>query len=271
MPRFLCRKPTPLASRLAQLAFLAGSAAAIGLPVVATAAPPAKPAPTAVAATPAAPKKADPAARAAADRLEPLARAAFWQNEVQLDPTDTIAGVKLATTLRLLGRNDEAAQAAEQVLVIRPDDLDALLETGRARIAQGEAFYGIANLEHAQALAPKDWRPPSLLAVAYGEVKRDADSRAAFDRALQLSPDNPSILSNLAMSLAAKGDAPGAERLLRKAAAQPAATARERQNLALVLGYEGKLGEAEQLIRRDLPPEMADANIAYLKAAVEAR
>ena len=40
-----------------------------------------------------------------------------------------------------------------------------------------------------------------------------------------------------------------------------------RQNLALILGLEGKLAEAEQLERQDLPPELADANIAYLKAA----
>ena len=110
-----------------------------------------------------------------------------------------------------------------------------------------------------------------LLGVAYAEVKRAADSEAAYRRALQLSPDNPAVLSNMAMTLAAKGDAPGAEVLLRRAAAQPTSTIRERQNLALVLGYQGKLSEAEQLIRRDLPPEQADANLAYLRAAADAK
>ena len=36
---------------------------------------------------------------------------------------------------------------------------------------------------------------------------------------------------------------------------------------ALVLGLEGKLDEAEQIQRQDLPPQMADNNLAYLKAA----
>ena len=47
---------------------------------------------------------------------------------------------------------------------------------------------------------------------------------------------------------------------------QPTATAQERQNLALVLGMEGKMGEAEPLMREDLPPEAADANLAYLRS-----
>jgi Flp pilus assembly protein TadD len=41
----------------------------------------------------------------------------------------------------------------------------------------------------------------------------------------------------------------------------------ERQNLALVLGLEGKIAEAERLARQDLPPELGENNIAYWKAA----
>ena len=272
----MCRKPRPVASGVAA-GLLAGVTLALA-PCAALAADPApKGAATIVPATPpmAAPtaptRKADAATRAAAERLDPLTRATFWAAEVRVDPTDAQAGTKLAASLRTLGRYEEASGAAGRVLVAHPDDLDALLEVGRANIEGGQAFYGVGPLEHAQAVAPGDWRAPALLGVAYSEVKRTADSEAAYARALQLSPDNPSVLSNKAMVLAAHGDTPGAEILLRRAASQPTATIKERQNLALVLGYEGKLAEAEQLIRRDLPPEQADANLAYLKAVAEAK
>jgi Flp pilus assembly protein TadD len=71
----------------------------------------------------------------------------------------------------------------------------------------------------------------------------------------------------MAMQLAMQGDAPGAEALLRRAAAQPGANLTVRQDLTLVLGLQCKLGEAETLLRRDLPPEQADADLAYLQAA----
>ena len=275
----MCRKPRSVASGRIVRGLAAGllAASALGVAPAAFAADPVAKTVPIVPATPlkAAPTvpthKADAATRAAAERLDPLTRATFWAAEVQVDPTDAQAGTKLAASLRAIGRYEEASGAAGRVLIGHPDDVEALLEAGRADIAGGQAFYGIAPLEHAQAVAPGDWRIPALLGVAYSEVKRPADSEAAYGRALQLSPENPSVLSNKAMVLAARGDTPGAEVLLRRAAAQPTATIKERQNLALVLGYEGKLAEAEQLIRRDLPPEQADANLAYLKAVADAR
>lgn len=39
-----------------------------------------------------------------------------------------------------------------------------------------------------------------------------------------------------------------------------------RQNLSLVLGLQGKFPEAEKLMRQDLPPEVAENNLAYLRA-----
>jgi len=262
----MCRKPRLLASAAAW-ALMAVAAHAGDVPAKTAAITAATPPKTATAVT----HKADPATRAAAERLDPLSKATFWANEVEVDPSDLVAQVKLAGALRGIGRYDEAAAAAGRVLVVKPDEVEALLEVGKANIAAGQAFYGISALEHAQAVAPSDWRAPALLGVAYAEVKRKADSDAAYARALRLSPDNPSVLSNMAMVLAAAGDTTGAESLLRRAAAQPTATIQERQNLALILGYEGKLAEAEQLIRRDLPPEQADANLAYLKAVAEAK
>ena len=211
-------------------------------------------------------RKATAEERAAADRLIPLARAAFWVRETDIDPSDQVAGVKLAAALRALGQYDEAATRAQQVLVLAPDNIDALMESARAYVAQGQGFYAIAPAEHVRALAPKDWRPLSLLGVAYAQVKREDDAMAAWRQALALSPENPAVLSNMAMELAAQGDAPQAEALLRRAAAQPSAGLAVRQDLTLVLGLQGKLTEAEQRLRRDLPPDQAEADLAYLKA-----
>ena len=55
------------------------------------------------------------------------------------------------------------------------------------------------------------------------------------------------------------------ETLLRRAAAQPGASLQVRQNLALVLGLQGKIAEAEAIIRRDLPPDQADRNLDWLR------
>ncbi len=217
------------------------------------------------AATPAAPQAATASERATYDRLDPLSRSVFWSRERQINPADPVPGVKLAQALREMGQYDQAVSAAQQTLVGQPSNVEAMLELGKAHIARGQAFYGIAPLEQARVIAPGDWRALSLLGVAYQQVRRVDDARAIWTEALRLSPDNPEVLTNAAVALTAEGNAPAAETLLRRAVAQPGATLRMRQNLALVLGLQGRTAEAEQIIRRDLPPELAERNLQWLR------
>jgi Flp pilus assembly protein TadD len=255
-------------SRKSASAFLVAAALSFAAAAPAAAWPfggPAKPAAAPTKPDPNAPKKATPAERAAAARLQPLARAAFWQHELTIDPADAEAGVGLCAALRSMGKYDEAADTIDRMIVIAPKNEEVLLESARSHIGAGHGFYAVQPLKDAEALAPKDWRPVSLMGVALEQTQRPDEALAAFNQALKLSPDNPAVLSNLALFMATRGDTAQAETLLRRAAAQPTSTAQERQNLALVLGLEGKTAEAEHLMRQDLPPEVADANLAYFR------
>jgi len=244
------------------------AATVLGLALIAAPALAAETKPAAAPPVPAtAPAKATPEQRAQVARMEPLSRAAFWSNQVQIDPRDAAAGVGLAQALRTLGRYEEAASAAQAALVIEPNNMDALLEVARAQLERGQGFYAIEALTKAMQLAPKDWRPVSLMAIAYEQTQRDTEALASHRAALTLAPNEPGALANLAMYQAGHGDLAGAETLLRRAAAQPTATAQVRQNLAMVLGLNGRFDEAESLVRRDLPPEQANSNLALLRAA----
>ena len=62
-----------------------------------------------------------------------------------------------------------------------------------------------------------------------------------------------------------------AEETLRQAQASGRADARVRQNLALAVGLQGRFAEAETIVKADLPPDEAAANVAYLKQMLTAR
>jgi len=105
----------------------------------------------------AAPSERQPATadvRAAYDRADPLSRQIFWTDQAELNPMDPVAGVKAAQALRELGRFDQAAEMAGKVLLVQPANVEAMLEAGRAHIARGQAFYGIAALEGARNARP---------------------------------------------------------------------------------------------------------------------
>jgi Flp pilus assembly protein TadD len=199
-------------------------------------------------------------------RDEPLTQAAFFGSQFEHDPTDAQAGLRLSNALRALGRYDEAADTAHRVLLFAPDNADVLIAAARAHIADNNAFYAVDPLKHLLDLKPGNWEAYSLLGIAYDQTKRPDDAQSAWAQALKLSPNNPAVLTNIAMSKVKAGDLAGAEPLLRTAAAQKDATIQTRQNLALVLGLQGKMDEAERLLRQDLPPEQADADLAWLQA-----
>jgi Flp pilus assembly protein TadD len=199
--------------------------------------------------------------------MDPLARAAFWGGEFENDNRDVEAGVALTQALRALGRYDDAVATVAKVIVVDPDNVEGLLEQARAQIARGQGFYAIEPARHAAALAPRDWRPQSLLGVAYEQAQRDDEADAAHRQAVALAPNEAAANANYAMHLAARGNLPAAEALLRRAVAMPASTIQIRQNLALVIGLQGRIGEAEKLARQDLPPESVENNLAWLRAA----
>jgi len=203
--------------------------------------------------------------RAQAARLDPLSRAVFWAAEVNIAPDDVEAYLQLSQAQRDLRRYAEAADSAQQALVIAPGERQALMQLARAKIAQGQAFYAIAPLEQARAIDPRDWEAASLLGVALDQVSRHDEARAAWAEALALSPDNPAVLTNMALAMASSGQTGEAELLLRRAVAQPGSTIQMRLNLALMIGLQGRTAEAEQILRRELPPELVEQNLAWLR------
>ena len=84
--------------------------------------------------------------------------------------------------------------------------------------------------------------------------------------ALDAQPNEPTIISNLGMSYVLTGDLRTAETYMRNAAQQPAADSRVRQNLALVVGLQGRFAEAETIAKRELSQQQADANVTYLRS-----
>ena len=91
------------------------------------------------------------------------------------------------------------------------------------------------------------------------------EARRYYTSALKIAPEEPSVLSNFGLSYMLTRELPQAEETLRRAYGDSRADGRVRQNLALVVGLQGRFPEAETLARGDLPPEEAAANVATLK------
>jgi Flp pilus assembly protein TadD len=181
------------------------------------------------------------------------------------NPKDKGTGLTFASALQRTGRNDQSLAVMQQVAIAHPKDRDVLSSYGKALAAAGELEKALETIQRAQTPDNPDWRLLSAEGAILDQLGRPEPARVLYRKALDLKPNEPSILSNLGMSYVLANDLASAETYLAKAAAQPDADSRVRQNLALVVGLQGRFDEAEKIAAAELSPEDASANIAYLR------
>lgn len=184
----------------------------------------------------------------------------------EANPKDKRAGLNFATLLQMTGKDDQALAVMQKVTIMNPTDTEVLAAYGKAQAAAGQLEQALATIGRAQTADRPDWRLKSAEGAILDQLGRPQDARARYREALNLAPNEPSILSNLGISFMLSKDLPSAEKYLRAAAQQSGADSRVRQNLALVVGLQGRYDEAEQIASRELSPEQSKANIQYLRS-----
>src|SRR5262249_21318231 len=178
---------------------------------------------------------------------------------------DLEAAIRYATALRGIGQRNQAAAVLEQASILNPGNRAVLGAYGRALADVGNYGQALEVLDRAHSPDQPDWRLLSVQGAVLDQMGRTEEAREHYESALRIAPDEPSVLSNLGLSYALAKDLPRAEETLQKAIARAGTDRRVRQNLALVVGLQGRFDEAEKIARADLPAEEAAANVAYLR------
>lgn len=183
----------------------------------------------------------------------------------QANPQDAGNAMRYGRALRATGQAGQAVAVLERVAVRHPGNMALLGEYGRALADIGRHEQALEVLGRAHRPDQPDWRIVNVQGSIYDQIGRPDEARRHYEHALRISPGQPTVLANLGLSHALSRQLPQAEQILRQAAAHPEADQRIRQNLALVVGLQGRFAEAEEIARRDLPPAEAEQNVAYLR------
>jgi Flp pilus assembly protein TadD len=203
----------------------------------------------------------------------PAARSeAEWRGDAQAlgdkfraDPRDPETAIRYARALRATGQRTQAAAVLETAALHNPNNRPLLGAYGRALADAGSLKQALDVLERAHSPDQPDWRVLSVQGAVLDQMGRHEEAQRYYASALKIMPDEPSVMSNLGLSYALSKDLRRAEDTLRQASARGGTDKRVRQNLALVVGLQGRFQEAETIARADLPPEEATANVATLR------
>ena len=203
---------------------------------------------------------------------------ASWRSDLdtygaqyRTDPTKVNVALHYAQALRATGQRAQAVAVLERLSMEHPNDKTVLGEYGRALAEAGSYEQALEVLGKAHSPDQPDWRILSAQGAVLDQMGRHEEAQRYYQTALKIVPDEPSVLSNLGLSYALSRDLPNAEATLRRAEARSPADPRVRQNLALVVGLQGRFAEAEKIAAADLPPDEAAANVAYLRQMLARR
>jgi len=189
----------------------------------------------------------------------------YYRDRHQAKPDDAQAALAYGKALRAAGQRAQAVAVLEQATIAHPGDKALLAGFGRALADNGNFQQAFEVLGRAHSPEDPDWRILSAQGTVLDQLGRHDEARQYYASALRIVPDDPSVLSNLALSYVLSKDLAKAEETLRRAYGNPNADPRVRLNLALVVGLRGRMAEAESLAKEGRPPEEAAANVAYLR------
>ena len=191
-----------------------------------------------------------------------------WGRRFEANPGDATAALRYAAALRALDQHAQAVAVLQQAAIRNPKHPQVLGAYGKALADVGRYAEAADVLSRAHTPERPDWRILSAQGAVADQMGDHARAQQYYETALRILPNDPSVLSNLGLSYALAKRLSDAERTLNQAAGLPGADARVRQNLALVLGLQGKFAEAEAVLRRDFPPNEVAANMAALRGMV---
>ena len=195
-----------------------------------------------------------------------------WRHEAETlgakyraEPGDPDVALAYAQALRAGGQRAQAVSVLEQASLRQPRNTVLLGAYGKALADVGSLDQALEVLNRAHSPDQPDWRILSAQGAVLDQLGRHKEAQGYYASALKIKPEEPSVLSNLGLSYALSKDLKQAEATLRRASTPAGADPRVRQNLALVVGLQGRFSEAESIARADLPSDQAAANVAYLR------
>ncbi len=193
-----------------------------------------------------------PKAQAAPE--DPRRAAEVYGERHRANPKDAEAALGYGQALRATGQRAQAAAVLEQATIAHPGNKTLLAAYGRVLADNGNSQAAFDVLARAHTPANPDWRILSVQGTTLDKMGKHDEARRYYAAALKMVPEEPSVLSNLGLSYMLTRELPQAEETLRRAYGNPRADGRVRQNLALVVGLQGRFAEAEGIARAVFRP-----------------
>lgn len=179
---------------------------------------------------------------------------------------DRVTIIYYAAALRANGQSAQAVAVLETGMMQYKGDPDIIVGYAKALSAEGQFEQALAVVDGAIRPEQPDWNALSVKGAILDQMGRSGEARVLYQQAMTIAPGEASLYANLGLSYAMTNELAAAEAQLRHAVQMPGSTSQVRQNLALVIGLQGRFDEARAMFALELAPDQVEANLAYIRA-----
>ena len=192
--------------------------------------------------------------------------AEYYSRILELQPKNITATAGLARNLRYAGMPQEAIKIIKNYVSKFREGKGLRLELLKAQLAAGMLDIALKTAVELKTEEPSNWELYSILGIIYDQKKDYGLAKINYLKGLKISPKNPTVLNNFALSLAQNGKVEKAIKLLEPTVLSEKTTVQTRQTLALLYNLSGSFKKGQALMRRDLPTEIVEKNMKIMKS-----
>lgn len=197
---------------------------------------------------------------------ETQANLAQMSARYQANPRDKNTAIYFAASLRAAGQSAQAVAVMQQAIAYHPGDASVKVAYAKALSADGKFKQALRIIDETILPDRPDWNALMVKGAILDQIGQNGAARQIYQQALTIAPRQASLEANLGLSYAMTNELPKAEEHLRKAVKMPRSTVQIRQNLALIVGLQGRFDEARSIYAQVMPAEQVKANMAFIRA-----
>ncbi len=189
----------------------------------------------------------------------------LYQRAANENPAHVASRLGLARTYQAMGATDAALNFYDQALSLDPNNAEAKLGTGQMLITKNRPADAIPYLNALQKADPGNYKIYNMLGLAHDLMGDQETAQMNYGRGLEISPDNISLLNNLALSFAFEGQYAPSIKLLSKAINLDYSVTKAQQNLVLAYVLSGEEAAGRKIGESLMTEEEMENNIRHYK------
>ncbi len=122
----------------------------------------------------------------------------FYTEALEIDPDFRDARYNRAMVNLQLNNTDAAIRDLTEVIAKNQEDIEAIFQRGLAYLDNGENYKSLADGQRLVGLDSANWQSHFLVGLSLESLNNHTTALEAFEKGLQLNPDNSDLLVNKA-------------------------------------------------------------------------